>query len=85
MTNWLMSHLYLSGAELKKIAAGTLSEKWFLLSQEDRDIVACFLSRVDGSLVACPLNLYTVDPTNILSLITLHISYTIVLLQTREL
>ena len=81
ISNRLMSHLYLSGVELKKIAAGTLSEKWFLLSQEDRDIVACFLSRVDGSLAACPLNLYTVDPTNILSLLTLHISYVIVLLQ----
>ena len=81
MSNRLMSHLYLSGVELKKIAAGTLSEQWFLLSQEDRDIVACFLSRVDGSLAACPLNLYTVDPTNILSLLTLHISYVIVLLQ----
>ena len=81
ISNRLMSHLYLSGVELKKIAAGTLSEKWFLLSQEDRDIVACFLSRVDGSLAACPLNLYTVDPTNIISLLTLHISYVIVLLQ----
>ena len=80
--NWLFSHLYLSCGKLKSAVADSLSEKWHLLTKEQRDLLTSFLIRLDaGNLAACPLNLYTIDPTNLLSLLTLHISYVIVLLE----
>ena len=81
--NRLISHLYLSSGELKSTVGILLSEKWHLLSEEQRVLLNTFIIRLDkGNLTACPLNLYTIDPTNLLSLLTLHISYVIVLLQT---
>ena len=81
--NWLLSHLYLSCCELKNSIVGILNKKWQLLSHEHRDVLSFFFICLDRrNLVVCPLNLYNVDPTNLPSLLTLLISYVIVLQQT---
>ena len=80
--NWLYSHLPLSCGELKKSVSVLLSEKWYLMSQDHQNYLSCFFNRLDGGeLVARPLNLFSIDPSNVLSLLTFQISYTIVLLQ----
>ena len=80
--NWLLSHLYLSGGELRGAVAASLAARWRLLSLDHRNLLTSFLVRLDkGDLAARPLNLYTIQPANLLSLLTLHISYVIVLLQ----
>ena len=80
--NWLYSHLPLSCGELKKSVSVLLSEKWHLMSQDHQNYLSCFFNRLDGGeLVARPLNLFSIDPSNVLSLLTFQISYTIVLLQ----
>ena len=80
--SWMISHLYLSFGELKSAVAHLLSKKWHLLSHEHRNLLSSFLIRLEKEdLAARPLNMYTVDSTNLLSLLTLHISYVIVLLE----
>ena len=77
----LFSRLYLSWVELKRIVATLLSEEWYLLPQNHRDYHTTFLIRVNsGGLAANPLNLYTIDPTSLLSLLGMHVSYIILLL-----
>ena len=81
-SNWLFSHLRTSCCELKSAVADLLSKKWDFLAQEQRNILTSFLIRLDKrDAVARPLNLYDIDPTNLLSLLTVLISYVIVLLQ----
>ena len=80
--NWLVSYLYLSCGELKTAIASLLSEKWQIIIQDHRDLLIFFYNRVDKEdLAACPLNLYRIDPTSLMSILTLHVSYVIVLLQ----
>ena len=82
LLNWLYSHLPLSCGELKKSVSALLSEKWHLMPQDHQNYLNCFYNRLNGGeLAACPLNLFTIDRSNLLSLLTLHISYTIVLIQ----
>jgi len=77
----LLSRLYVSSGELKRIVAALLSEEWYLLPQNHRDYLTVFLIRLnDGDLAANPLNLYTVNPTSMLSLLAMHVSYIILLL-----
>ena len=83
-TNCLVSHLNLSCGELKNSVAILLNTKWSFLDQEERELLGFFFHRLDkDDLAACPLNLYTIDRTNLLGLLTLHISYIIVLLQSK--
>ena len=80
--NWLYFHLPRSCAQFKKSVSALLSEKWHLMPQDHQIYLNCFYNRLNGGeLAACPLNLFTIDRSNLLSLLTLHISYTIVLLQ----
>ena len=85
MINWLMSHLYLSCGEFKNSVASLLSKKWNLMSGEHRDLLTSFIVRLDkGNMAASPLNLYTIDPTNLLTLLTIHISYIVFLVQSHD-
>ena len=81
--NRLMSHLYLSRIELQDTLADLLSTKWYLLSEKDREFLLVFQSRLNkGEVGACPFNLYTIKPTNLLSMLSLIVTYTIALIQT---
>ena len=68
LINRLLSHLYLSSGKLQKVIAGLLSDEWYLLSDEDRQLLVSFQFRLDKyGLAACPFNLFTVKPTNLLT------------------
>ena len=59
---------------IKKNLAALLSEEWYLLPQNHRVYLTTFLIRLnDGGLAANPLNLYTVNPTSLLSLLAMHV------------
>ena len=80
--SWLTTWLKSSGDELKNTLAGLLSEKWLQLSVEDRKLLVFILNRLQkDNLAACPLNLYTIDRTFMLSLAALIVSYVIILVQ----
>ena len=80
--NRLMSHLVISCGKLKSTVAELLSRKWTLLSEEDRLLLASFRSRLDTEvLAASPFDLYSVNPSNLLTMLSLIVTYTIVLLQ----
>ena len=82
LMNRLMSHLLLSCQQLKSTTAATLGRKWHLLPEEDRLVLTSFHARLDNQeLSANPFDLYTVNPSNLMSILSLIVTYTIVLLQ----
>ena len=82
LVNRLISYLYSSRDLLRDTIAALLSQKWQLLSEDDRNLLIVFQSRlVDGILTISPFNLYTVSPSNLLSMLSLIVTYIIVLLQ----
>ena len=84
LTTWLMSQVYRSCDKFKRSVTDLLSEKWYQLDQQDRDVLVMFVSRLDEQEMAvCPLNLYTVNQTNVFSAVSLIISYVIVLNQSQ--
>ena len=82
MTNSLMSHPYLCREQLKVTVADVMSYKWDSLSDEDRQYLAAFHERLGNeNLAAMPFHLYTVCPSNLLSILSLIVTYVVVLLQ----
>ena len=82
LANRLMSHLCLSQAKLKSAIAGLLSADWYLLPDEDRQLLVSFLARLDNEdLAPCPMNLFTVNPTNLLTMLSLIVTYMVVIFQ----
>ena len=82
LMNRLMSHPALAKEELKTSLAALLSQKWQLLCEDDRRLLVAFQARLDnGKLAASPFNLYNVKPSNILSMLSLIVTYMIVLIQ----
>ena len=83
LINQLMSHLYLSRGKLQSAIAGLLSADWYRLPDEDRNLLVSFHARLDREdLAACPLNLFTVNPTNLLTMLSLVVTYMVVIFQT---
>ena len=82
LMNRLMSHPSLAQEELKTSLATLLSQKWALLCEDDRSLLVAFHTRLDSvKLAASPFNLYNVKPSNILSMVSLVVTYVIVLIQ----
>ena len=82
LLNRLMSHPSLAQEELKTSLATLLSQKWQLLCEDDRNLLVAFHTRLDSvKLAASPFNLYQVKPSNILSMLSLIVTYVIVLIQ----
>ena len=80
--NWTMSHAFLSCENLRNSVADVLSSQWHLLSEEHRDLLTSFLLRLNSNnIAASPLNMYTIDPSNVLTHFTLQTSYSMFLLQ----
>ena len=80
--NRLISHPTLAQEELKTSLAALLSRKWQLLCEDDRILLVAFQARLDsGKLAASPYNLYNVKPSNILSMLSLIVTYVIVIIQ----
>ena len=82
LMNRLMSHLPLSCGKLKSTLALVLSRKWHVLPEDDRLLLLSFQTRLDrDELTASPFRLYFVNPNNVLSMLSVIVTYTIVLLQ----
>ena len=82
LMNRLMSHLTSAQEELKTSLATLLSQKWALLCEDDRSLLVAFHTRLASvKLAASPLNLYNVKPSNILSMVSLIVTYVIVIIQ----
>ena len=82
LMNRLMSRPTLAQEELKTSLVALLSQKWQLLCEDDRILLVAFQVRLDSlKLAASPFNLYQVKPSNILSMLSLIVTYVIVLIQ----
>ena len=82
LMNRLMSHLTLAQEDLKTSLAALLSQNWQLLCEDDRSLLVAFHTRLDSvKLAASPFNLYNVKPSNILSMLSLIVTYVIVIIQ----
>ena len=83
LANQLVSHLYLSRGNLQSAIDSFLSDNWYRLPDEDRHFLVSFQARLHREdLAACPLNLFTVNPTNLLTMLSLIVTYMVVIFQT---
>jgi len=82
--NWVLSQLYFSTQRLQKSLADELSRKWYQLNEANRHLLVSFLARIDkGDMAVRPLNLFTVCPSNLLSILEATMNYVVVLAQSR--
>ena len=80
--NWLTSYPYLSREQFETAIANFLNLKWDSLLDEDRQFLVSFQERLNNeNLAAQPFNLYTINPSNLLSMLSIIATYVIVLLQ----
>lgn len=81
----LCSRLYTSGEYLQSRISRFLALTWFHLQPSERQFFTAFLVRVqDRGTVASPLGLYPIRPSILLALLSLLVTYLIVLLQSSE-
>ena len=68
--------------KLQKSIADHLSLKWYDLIENDRQLLVTFLTRLGkDDICVRPMKLYSINPSNLLSILTLIINYYIVLAQ----
>ena len=76
------SNLHNSSSKLKITASSLISRHCHKMSKEDRDLTVLFISRLqDHQLAARPLGLYRVTNSILLTILSLSISYVIILVQ----
>ncbi|EFX86186.1 hypothetical protein DAPPUDRAFT_98040 [Daphnia pulex] len=81
----LCSRLYAAGEHLQSNICRFLAVTWFRLKPDERQFFTAFLVRVqDDGIVASPLGLYPIRPSILLALLSLMVTYLIVLLQSSE-
>jgi hypothetical protein len=81
----LCSRLYAAGEHLQSNICRFLAITWFRLKPDERQFFTAFLVRVqDDGIVASPLGLYPIRPSILLALLSLMVTYLIVLLQSSE-
>ena len=82
--NWFMSRLYFSKDKLQKSIADHLSLNWYKLNENDRQLHVTFLARLGkDEMCVRPMKLYSINPSNLLSISAIIINYFIVLAQAR--
>ena len=80
--NQFLSRLYFSKDKLQKSIADHLSLKWYDLNENDRQLLVTFLTRLGkDNICVRPMKLYSINPSNLLSISALMINYYIVLAQ----
>lgn len=78
----ITSHLERSASKLRNSLNYLLGKNWNQITKQDRDLVRSFLSRLQcDPLLACPLGLYNITASTLLTVLGLVVSYVIVLLQ----
>lgn len=81
----LCSQLHTAVEHLQSKISRYLALQWFSLKPCERQFFTAFLVRVqDGGTVASPLGLYPIRPSILLALLSLLVTYLIVLLQSSE-
>lgn len=81
----LCSRLYTAGERLQSKMSRYLALVWFHLKPSERQFLTAFLVRVqDRGTVASPLGLYPIRPSILLAVLSLLVTYLIVLLQSSE-
>ena len=82
--NWILSQLYFSTNKLKKLAADVSSRKWHQLGEAERHLLVILRTRLNRDDMAVrPMNLFHVNPTNLLSILGMVLNYIVVLAQSR--
>ena len=80
--NSLTWHLTACCQKLRRSVTDRLGVNWYWLAQEDRDFILSFFSVLqDGEMVIRPLNLYSITPGNLLSMLTLVATYIVLLFE----
>ena len=78
----LAAYLYSSALQLRSTLSSLMSRHSVQLTKKDLAVASTFLVRLqEDQLAACPLGLYNVTASNLLTFTSLVISYVIVLLQ----
>ena len=80
----MLSQLYFSTKKMKKVLCDVQSQEWFHLDEAKRELLVSFQRRTNKNLMSVrPLNLFTVNPTNFLSIVGVILNYVVVLVQSR--
>lgn len=78
----LNAELYCASERLRAALGSLLSEHWDSIPKDERDVLVIFLSRLQTDpLAANPVGMYKVMPSILLTLISLTVSYVVILLQ----
>ena len=84
LCNLLASQLYCASTNMKKKLLSLMNEHWDSIEKQDKDTLNTFLNQVQQEeLAACPLNLYQITPSMLLTTLSLTVSYVIVLIQSK--
>lgn len=75
------SNLVRASENLKIVTGDVYNRYWKLMEPEARETLRAFRAEQENELVACPLNLFHITPSLLLSMTGLIVTYTIVLLQ----
>ena len=76
------AQLSCSSSNLKATASSLLSKHCYKMTQEERSLAFLFIHRLqDHQLAACPLNLYCVTYSILLTVLSLTVSYVMILVQ----
>ena len=85
LTMFLMSQLHTSSCELLSVVSRLCSQRVFLSDEEERRVSRTFLERLKQiKLAASPSDFYKIKPSVFLTLLSLIVTYTIILLQTND-
>lgn len=76
------SKLHLASGKLRKGANTLLNQHWCILNEESRQILAVFKADLsEDQLTPCPLGLFRITPSILLTMMGLAVSYIVILLQ----
>jgi len=76
------AHLHSSSSNLLTTASSLLSKHFYKMTQEEREVVVLLIERLrDHQLTASPLGLYCVTNSILLTVLSLTVSYVIILVQ----
>jgi hypothetical protein len=80
----ISSQLHRSVSQFRTALNDLMSKHWNRITKGDRDLLRSFMWRIQSDpLVASPLGVYKVTPSVLLSVLSVVVSYVIVLLQSK--
>ena len=76
----ISSRLHLASGQFKFTLESLLGQNWDRMTKEERDLLIAFIGRLK-LLVASPLEAYHITPPFLLTLLSLCVTYVVILLQ----